>query len=325
MTANKINTIEGADAQLVEDLFLSQLRDWKMAGDNYRDLEKVMSRTLTLGDGCPVRIQFNPARMISSAASVDKKSVSERPCFLCSSNLPSEQKGLDFNGRYTILVNPFPIFPRHLTIPLKDHEDQLIAGRFRDMLGLAEVLTGYTVFYNGPRCGASAPDHFHFQAGNRGFMPVEDVTVSRPKLLAEAKGCSIMVMAGCSRNAIVLSGKNIEAISEVFNKIYNILRILMPDQEEEPMVNILAFKEGDGFSVFIFPRKAHRPVQFFEKGESRILISPASVDFGGVWITPRIEDYEKLDAGIVMDIFRQVTIGKQVWERLITILKKTDF
>jgi hypothetical protein len=325
MTTNKINTIEGAGAQLVEDLFLSQLRDWKLAGANYRDLEKVMSRTIMLEDGCPIRIQFNPARMISSAASVDRKSVSERPCFLCSSNLPSEQKGLDFDGRYSILVNPFPIFPRHLTIPLKEHEDQLIAGRFRDMLELAGVLTGYTVFYNGPRCGASAPDHFHFQAGNRGFMPVEDVTDNPPNVIAEVKGCRIMVMAGCSRNSIVLSGKYIDVISEVFNEIYNILHSLMPDQEEEPMINILAYKEGDGFRVFIFPRQAHRPVQYFEKGEGRILISPASVDFGGVWITPRVEDYEKLDAGIVMDIFRQVTIGKQEWERLITILKKTDF
>jgi hypothetical protein len=325
MKSNKLIPDKGDNTQLVEDFFLSQLRDWKLADANYRDLERVISRTLFLEDGCPVRIQLNPARIISSAARVDRRSVSDRPCFLCSSNLPPEQKGLDFRGRYSILVNPFPIFPRHLTIPLYEHTDQLIGGRFSDMLELAEVLKGYTVFYNGPRCGASAPDHFHFQAGSKGFMPVEYETDNSLKVIAEAKGCRIMVMTGCYRNSVVLSGKNIEVISEVFIEIYNILRNLMPEQEEEPMINLLAYKEDEGFRVFIFPRKAHRPVQFFEKDEGRILISPAAVDFGGIWITPRIEDYEKLDAGIVMDIFRQVTIGNHEWERLISILKKTDF
>ncbi|MGF1585899.1 MAG: DUF4922 domain-containing protein [Bacteroidales bacterium] len=324
--AIKTNTIEGADAQRVENLFVSQLRDWKLAGDNYRDLEKVMTRTLLLEAGRHIRIQYNPARMISSAASVDKKSVSERPCFLCSSNLPVEQKGLDFNGRYKILVNPFPIFPRHLTIPLNEHVDQLIAGRFSDMLELAEVLEGFTVFYNGPRCGASAPDHFHFQAGNKGFMPVEQETgLHQLKVIDEVRGCRIMSMERTCRNSVVLSGMNIEVLTAVFNEIYNILHSLMPEREEEPMINILAYKEGDGFIVCIFPRKAHRPAQFFEKDEGRILISPASVDFGGVMITPRFEDYEKLDTAIVKDIFRQVTMGIQEWDRLISILEKTDF
>jgi hypothetical protein len=324
--ANKINTIQEAGTKLIEDLFFSQLRDWNLAGSGYSHLERVMTKTLLLKDGCRIRIQFNPARMISSAASVDKKSVSERPCFLCSSNLPVEQKGLDFKGRYTILVNPFPIFPRHLTIPLKEHQEQLIAGRFGDMLELAGVLENFTVFYNGPRCGASAPDHFHFQAGNKGFMPVEhEADLHNLKVIASVKECKIMIMEECFRNAIVLSGKNIEVMSIIFNEIYNILHSLMPDQEEEPMMNILAYKEGDGFRAFIFPRKAHRPVQFFEKDEGRILISPAAVDLGGVWITPRYEDYERLNAPIVVDIFRQVMMGKREWDRLVSILEKTGF
>ena len=150
-------------------LFKEQLSSWEQARDNYKALENVIVKEVSVG-GFPFKVQFNPARIVSSSAKVDKKSIKERKCFLCSENRPQVQRGLDFvyekerENPYTVLINPFPIFPKHLTIPMVAHKDQLIGGRMGAMLSLAKELQDFTLFYNGPKCGASAPDHFHFQA-----------------------------------------------------------------------------------------------------------------------------------------------------------------
>lgn len=316
---NMSQTNKDADDS-VEKLIASQISQWDLARSNYMDLENAMLRTVILDNGCRIKIQFNPSRMRSSAARVDKKSVSRRRCFLCSGNLPDQQRGLVFEDRYLILVNPFPIFSRHLTIPLKEHTDQLIGGRFDDMLRLSRFLDSFIVFYNGPQCGASAPDHFHFQAGNKGFMPIEEEYHHFPrKLIAGKEGCTIEAMDGYYRNTLVLSGKNNEVLTTFFGKIYHILR-QSQESGDEPMMNILAGYEDGLWRVFIFPRRAHRPRQFFEKDDGQILISPASVDFGGVWITPRREDYDKLDSETVMDIFAQVSYGGMEWQNIKNIL-----
>jgi hypothetical protein len=300
----------------VEKLIASQITQWDLARSNYTDLEKALLRTIVMDNGCRIKVQFNPSRMRSSAARVDKKSVSNRRCFLCAGNLPDQQRGLAFEDRYLILVNPFPIFGRHLTIPLKEHTDQLIGGRFGDMLRLSRFLDSFIVFYNGAQCGASAPDHFHFQAGNKGFMPIEEEYHHFPrKLLTRNEGCTIAAMDGYYRNTLVLSGNNIEVLTILFDKIYHILRQLQ-ESGGEPMMNILAGYEDGLWRIFIFPRRAHRPRQFFEKDEGQILISPASVDFGGVWITPRREDYDKLDGEAIMDIFAQVSYGSMEWQNI---------
>jgi hypothetical protein len=302
--------------QSIENLVTSQLRDWELAGNNYRDLEKVIVRTITMENGSSIKVQFNPARMRSSAARVDERSVSERPCFLCPANLPASQKALGFQELYNILVNPFPIFPRHLTIALKEHEPQLIKGRFRDMLQLARHLEGFTVFYNGPKCGASAPDHFHFQAGSGGFLPVgKEFEFIPHTIISRNNDCTLFSMEDYYRKTLVLTGQNIEEIEQGFNSIYNILDAICTGPDE-PMLNILSCYEKDWWRIFIFPRKAHRPVQFFEEGARQILFSPASVDFGGVWIMPRQEDFEKPDQDLIRDIFSQVTIGRQEWDAL---------
>lgn len=158
--------------QTIHNLLTEQLASWETARNNYAALSGVRVKELNV-NGIPYKVQFNPARIVSSGARVDAKSIQERKCFLCPANLPPVQKGIPFSGHYNILVNPFPIFPRHLTIPELAHTPQRIASRFTDMLELAGALTEYTIFYNGPKCGASAPDHAHFQAGNKGFMPIE--------------------------------------------------------------------------------------------------------------------------------------------------------
>ena len=172
---NNNNTLTN---QAVYDLFNRQLAVWQQASDNFAALANVGVKEITVG-GFPVKVQFNPARIVSSAAKVDPKTIKERKCFLCGANRPEIQEGLPFFGKkaeYSVLINPFPIFPKHLTVPDVNHVNQTIEGeweRFEDMLSLAETLDDFLFFYNGPKCGASAPDHMHFQGGNKGFLPVE--------------------------------------------------------------------------------------------------------------------------------------------------------
>ncbi|TVR74814.1 MAG: DUF4922 domain-containing protein [Marinilabiliales bacterium] len=300
----------------MDDFFRCQLNQWPLAKKNYDDLDRVLIRDVAMPGNSLVRVQFNPARMRSSAARVDKKSISERPCFLCAGNLPPEQKKIMFGDSYMVLVNPFPIFRRHLTIALTGHKDQLIRGRFVDMLTLARALEDYTLFYNGPRCGASAPDHFHFQAGIRGFMPVEKEARTLPRKRIKKEGAVVIdALEGCHRKTLVMEGDSPGELDRWFTKIYDILQDMQPG-ENEPMLNILAGYYGGIWRVVVFPRERHRPWQFEAEGEKQILLSPASVDFGGVWITPRQEDYEKIDQAVISDIFSQVSLGEAAWAQL---------
>jgi len=275
----------------VTHLFEEQLKEWELAKNNYKALEEVKVKTLNV-NGYPYKVQFNPARITSSAAKVDPKSIQERKCFLCAENRPQEQEGIPFNERYTILVNPYPIFPRHLTIPLLEHQPQLIASRFGDMLDLAQQLDDYTVFYNGPKCGASAPDHFHFQAGNKGFLPIEK----------EADW----------KNSIRIESDDKQEMLDNFKRIYDSL----PWQAEdtEPMLNILTWYENGKWITYLFPRKKHRPSCYFAENEAKLLISPASVDLGGVIITPLEKDFERITpediAGILGEVVENVAFKK---------------
>ncbi|MDE5661767.1 MAG: DUF4922 domain-containing protein, partial [Muribaculaceae bacterium] len=178
----------------VNTFIAQQVAEWPQAAGNYDALKGVEVKEIAL-PGWTIKVQFNPARMVSSAAKVDAASLKARKCFLCAENRPDVQRGIDWEENYTILVNPFPIFPRHLTIPDKRHTDQLIAGRAADMMRLATALEGYTVFYNGPRCGASAPDHMHFQAGNSDFLTLGDALEDTVLKELDADGDSTLSLA----------------------------------------------------------------------------------------------------------------------------------
>lgn len=298
----------------VEVLIASQKNNWQLAKNNYSGLQKVITREIVFENKFKIKIQFNPERIRSSAAKVDAKSIQERKCFLCQANLPSEQHGIDFLNNYLILVNPFPIFTRHLTIPLKNHSDQRIEGHFEDMLLLAQSLNDYMVFYNGPQCGASAPDHFHFQAGNKGFMPIEnEFDILSKTLLKQTGDCKIFAIDNYLRKTIVITGADKNILNIWFKQLFDILKTNIPS-DPEPMVNILTCWADNKWYVYIFPRKKHRPDQFFKDGEDQILLSPASVDFSGVLITPREEDFIKLNESLIRDIFEQVTMGSPQWE-----------
>lgn len=293
--------------QTIHHLLTNQLASWEMARNNYAALSGVRVKELNV-NGIPYKVQFNPARIISSGAKVDTKSIKARKCFLCSANLPPEQKGVPFEGHYNILVNPFPIFPRHLTIPETEHVEQRIASRFTDMLDLAQALSEYTIFYNGPKCGASAPDHAHFQAGNKGFMPIEkDWRGQVGGKVVDYGKAALLYLNDSPRNTLVIEAKEKEDAEKIFSLVYRSLPV--KPGEEEPMMNVLALYETDCWIVFIFPREKHRPACYTAEGESNLLSSPASVDLGGVFITPVEKDFLKITAEDIAQILSEVCLS----------------
>jgi len=288
------------------ELIRKQIIEWDLAAKNYGSLGKVKIKTFDFGD-YHIDVQFNPERIVSSAAKVDALSIEKRPCFLCQNNLPPQQRGLPIDDQYMVLVNPFPIFPEHLTIPNVLHTDQRIIGNFESMLNLAARLDDFIIFYNGPKCGASAPDHLHFQAGNKGFLPIENDFTNEKccRKVRSVGGVTISHWQDYQRGIITLNSSDKIGLIDCFNTVYNKLQKIQPG-ETEPMLNILASFDNGEWIIHIIPRILHRPTQYFGTGDKQIILSPASVDMGGVVITPREEDFIKISEEDVRDIFRQV-------------------
>lgn len=277
-----------------------------MAKANFEALDNVKVKELVV-EGMPFKVQFNPARIASSGAKVDKASLAARPCFLCEKNRPEVQEGIEWKDRYTILINPFPIFRRHLTIPDTSHTDQRIAGRIADMMDLAKALEDYTVFYNGPRCGASAPDHMHFQAGNSDFLTIgaalEDAEL---KTVATDGDATLSVADSLPVKVLVIDAADHAEGQRLFDRLYAVLPV--PEGESEPMLNILCYPTPAGERVVVIPRKKHRP-SCYGTENGCMLISPASVDVGGVFITPRPEDFEAMDGATIGKILSEVCLS----------------
>lgn len=270
----------------IDSFFSRQLSIWPMAAANFAALDNVVIREVEGADG--FRVQFNPARIVSTGANVSKEAIKARKCFLCETNRPAEQIGLDW-GDYVILVNPFPIFSGHLTIPSKIHTPQLISGRAADMMRLAADLPGYTVFYNGAKCGASAPDHIHFQA----------VPSDRLPMWRTVKECGNTTVIGGQKVYVI----NYTDIAAAEKELETCLTSLSPDAESgEPMINVLC-KEG---TLVVIPRHRHRPSDY-GSGEGQILLSPASIDLAGVLITPLRRDFDNIDADTVRRVLSEVS------------------
>lgn len=306
----------------VERLFEHQLKNWKLASDGYRSLTAIQIKQFEF-DNFTIEAHFNPGRIISSSAKVDTKSIEARPCFLCINNLPAEQKAVKVINDYILLVNPFPIFSKHFTIPSVNHVPQTIEFEIGNMLIISSMLgKDYSVFYNGPRCGASAPDHLHFQASNFGFMKIDkeykDILNTYGKIIYEDNELVTAAVTGCLRNFISLESNNISKITAGFERIYNLLN--KEQSDEEPMMNIICCYNKN-WRMLIFPRSKHRPLYFYEEGEKKILISPAVVDLGGVLIFPREEDFNKITKELIIDIFKQVTISDDEFKYLSDKLK----
>ncbi len=282
-----------------------QLLQWDVAKANYQALAAVEKRVISTNTG-DIVVQFNPARIVSSGAKTDAKSIEARPCFLCATNRPTEQLHYSYLDRYDILVNPFPIFPEHFTVPHKQHIPQQIFPYFGDMLDLACDFSSYVVFYNGPACGASAPDHLHFQLGNKGFLPIEkDYDTLPKKPILPFSYLQYQSIETDFYHAIVIESETKEDVEKRFSFLYKQLQ----KTSAEPMMNVVCWHSGTNFVVIVLPRTKHRPTQFFADDDSKILLSPASVDLGGVLITPMQRDFAALQLTDIVDISSQVCLS----------------
>lgn len=294
-------------SEQVQELFKVQLENWQLARENYLALGRIKTKRFQYDD-FEIHLQFNPARLVSSAAKTGNKSLKERKCFLCPANLPEEQRGLPFGDDYQVLVNPFPIFPEHFTIPLLKHLPQSLSTRFEDMLDMATALDKYVIFYNGPRCGASAPDHAHFQAGNKGFLPIEKEWKSIDKeLLWERTGLKLYTLKNYLRSVLIIESEHKTDAAELFKSVYEMLEVKAG--EEEPMFNVLTWREEDKWIVCLFLREKHRPACYSIEGDGNLLLSPGAVDMGGVLIIPLEKDFEKITKEDVSTVFREVRLN----------------
>ena len=246
----------------------------------------------------PLRVQCNPARLVSTGAKIDKASIAARPCFLCAENRPKEQEVLALDGEFEWLVNPFPILPHHYTIAAKQHRQQRFLDAYEAMIQATKLLTEeYIVFYNGPQCGASAPDHLHLQAGIGNGIPL----IEYAKQLTASEDIQSISPFGYQVYLI----HNAED-KEIFNRLYRSLPI--PEEEYEPRMNVVAYRKGDRVKLIIIPRHAHRPRCYSAEGEAQYLISPGTLDMCGLLITPRVEDYERLTASKATNILCEVGV-----------------
>ena len=298
-------------------LLEEQKNSWPQLSKGYEGLQSVRVRDLVC-DGFSVRLQFNPARIVSSDAKVDARSIKERKCFLCIENLPAEQKGIVYREKFLVLCNPAPIFERHYTVSCVTHIPQELAHSIGTLLLLAKDLSpDFAVFYNGPKCGASAPDHLHFQASPAGTIPVEiDSRMSdRRSLLKKGGSVSYWTLRNYGREVLLVESNDPKELESALTGILKTLKTIL-SVTDEPMVNVICTYDENLWRVIIFPRRKHRPDVYFLEGEAKVLVSPASVDIGGLVVTPMEKDFLGIAPLLIEDIFREVSIGRDVMEKL---------
>ena len=297
----------------VKKLLDNQLHTWQVVQDNYAALDFVQIRRIECL-GREVLLQFNPKRIHSSAAKVDKASLEARPCFFC--YRPKEQESVIYNSDFEILVNPFPIFQEHLTIPLLRHERQQVKPYMGTMLDLAKSLPSFAIFYNGPKCGASAPDHMHFQAGTRdGFPVIQNWIREEKKLIWEKNGVNLYMNSYISPTTLFFVSKDREGVLELFERLYDLLEI--KQEEYEPRINLLTWVNHEEWIICLFPRESSRPFCYYAEENDKILISPATVEMSGLFITPLESDFLKVTAKDLQKIWQEVSVEKDKIESLI--------
>lgn len=287
------------------DFFNHQLDTWQIAKQRFEDLKNVEQKKLG-----QIKAQFNPARMVSTGAKVDKAALAKRPCFLCAKNRPEEQIVLEFNDSFDVLINPFPILPVHFTLPSRVHELQKIAGKFADMLHFVDSYPEVLVFYNGPKCGASAPDHLHFQAGTKEVLPIfcqwNALRATAESIICPNEEGDILFVKDYVVPVIAIVSSSIDASEALFNKVYNVLP--QHDDDIEPMMNVVAWKQDSDFVTLVFPRRKHRPDCYFAGDGSQLLVSPGAIDMAGLLVMPRKEDFERITPQQAMDILQEVSM-----------------
>ena len=311
-------------ADIMEDSSISrffnrQLEKWDDARHRFRDLKHVDTKKLSE----EVRLQFNPARIVSTGAKIDKKTLGERPCFLCDKNRPKEQMSQQIDERFHLLVNPFPILPIHFTIPARKHQPQAIYKNYGEMHRFLSLHSELMVFYNGPKCGASAPDHLHFQAGTSGILPLQANWQRLSRNLTDIISLNdeekIAVVRDFIVPAFVIISKSEESDETLFHRLYKSMP--MRGDETEPMINIIAWRKEDEYISVVIPREKHRPEAYFAEGDAQVMVSPGALDMSGLIITPREEDFHKLTEESATTILQECGISTEKMNSIVTKLK----
>ena len=311
-------------ADIMEDSSISrffnrQLEMWEDARHRFRDLKHVEVRQLS----DQLKVQFNPARIVSTGAKIDKHTLGERPCFLCERNRPKEQMTKQIDDHFQLLVNPFPILPVHFTIPATKHQPQSIYRHYGEMHRLLSLHSELMVFYNGPKCGASAPDHLHFQAGTSGVLPLQTNWQRLSRSLTDVISLNddekISVLRDFLVPAFVIISKSEDSDEELFHRLYRSMP--MRGDESEPMMNIIAWRKGDEFISVVIPREKHRPDAYFTEGEAQMMVSPGALDMAGLIITPREEDFNKINLDKATALLRECGISAEKMEAIVSNLK----
>jgi glycosyltransferase involved in cell wall biosynthesis len=297
------------------NLLDEQKKSWPGLAHSYQELANIRTRSVSCGS-YKVDLQFNPQRAVSSGAAVDRESIKNRLCFLCTDNLPIQQRGILYRRDYLILCNPAPIFDKHFTIVNLHHQPQGIAASLILLTNMARDLSPhFTVFYNGPACGASAPDHLHLQAIPKNALPfIETSETISP--IKEISGVKVYTGEKLDRSVVMMDGKNEKSLQEQFTRFINIAQRML-QTKGEPMLNILCIYENDTWRLIIFLRQKHRPDTFFLEGEKRIFVSLGAIDMAGVIITPMLVDFNRLQASQIIDIYREVSLAEDITHKII--------
>ena len=311
-------------ADIMEDSSISrffnrQLEIWTDARHRFRDLKHVETRQFS----DQLKLQWNPARIVSTGAKIDKKTLGERPCFLCDKNRPKEQMSKQIDEKFHLLVNPFPILPVHFTIPARKHQPQLIYKNYGEMHRFISLHSDLMVFYNGPKCGASAPDHLHFQAGTNGILPLQTNWQRLSRNLTDIISLNdeekISVVRDFIVPAFVIISKSAESDEALFRRLYK----AMPQRgdETEPMMNIISWRKGEEFISVVIPREKHRPEAYFAEGDAQFVVSPGALDMSGLIITPREEDFRKLTEEKALSLLQECGVSEEKMNAIIAKLK----
>lgn len=304
-------------SEKIEFMYQQQRETWNMARNHYLMFESIERREIGFGKFRFI-LQHNPARARSTCADLSKQVIENRRCFLCASNLPEDQKGFTILNKYLMLVNPFPIFNQHLTISDFNHIPQRIENRIIDMLEMARFLPTFTLFYNGPLCGASAPDHFHFQAAQKGVMPidteVDHLNTDQKKIIVDKEDFVAYTIPNYLRSCIIMESDWKEPIDYFFAQLTK--KLPWNEEAGEPLMNLIATCNEGHYRLIVFPRKAQRPSCYYREGADRIVVSPASVELGGIIVTPREEDFQRITIEDLEQIFKEVSIDISVLNRL---------
>ena len=311
-------------ADIMEDSSISrffnrQMEKWADARHRFRDLKHV--ETHQLSD--QLKVQWNPARIVSTGAKIDKKTLGDRPCFLCDKNRPKEQISKQIDERFLLLVNPFPILPVHFTIPARKHQPQSIYKNYGEMHRFLSLHSELMVFYNGPKCGASAPDHLHFQAGTSGILPLQANWQRLSRNLTDIISLNddekIALIHDFVVPAFVIISKSEDSDEALFHRLYKSMPVR--GDETEPMMNIIAWRKGDEYISVVIPREKHRPEAYFAEGDAQMMVSPGALDMSGLIITPREEDFRKLTEESATAILQECGVSTDKMNSIVTKLK----